>query len=473
MWKLEGVVMQDTIFREYDIRGIVGSELLIDQVYDLSRAIAVLYKQLHPTTATVAVGMDGRTHSPAIAQEMIRGLRDSGLNVIFIGTVPSPVLYFSQFTMPVDAGLMITASHNPQQYNGIKFCLNRSNVWGPQIRTLRDLYHQKAALPMGQGTYQEVDGAAEYVEFLAQKFPHLIGVDVRAIFDCANAVAAVVMPRLIERFGWRNAKLLFAELDGTFPNHEPDPVVEEHVTVLKQQLQEDADALIGIGFDGDADRMAAMTKAGYLIPGDQLLAIFSQRLLQDHPGTRVIFDVRSSAQLANVISRAGGVPHISPCGHATIKQAMKETGALLAGEVSCHFFFADRYFGYDDAIYAALRLIELLQESPMTLDQMVAQLPQTWGTPELRLPCAEGKKAAVVQAIKDHFGAQTGAQLVTIDGVRVHLLHGWGLVRAANTQPAISLRFEADSPGALIDIKKEFEQQLLPFFAQSELKSLR
>lgn len=464
--------MQDTIFREYDIRGIVGSELRIEDTYDLSRAIAVLFKQLHPETKTVAVGRDGRTHSPAIAQELIRGLRDSGLNVLSLGVVPSPVLYFSQHVMPVQAGLMVTASHNPGEYNGIKFCLNKANVWGEQLRTLRTLFKQRASLPLAAGSYQEVDAAQLYIEFLADQFPHLVGADVRAIFDCGNAVAGAIIPNLIKRFGWTNSQILFPELDGSFPNHEPDPVVEANMGELQKRVRTES-VTLGIGFDGDADRMAPITKSGYLVPGDQLLAIFSKQILRTNPGSRIIFDVRSSAHLAKVIEQAGGIAQISPCGHATIKKAMRDTGAPLAGEVSCHFFFADRYFGYDDGIYAALRLIELLAQTNTTLDELVHELPKTWGTPELRLPCEEGKKAAVVQAIKNHFGAQIGARLVTIDGVRVQWSHGWGLVRAANTQPAISLRFEADSPAALAGIKKEFEEQLLPFFAQAELKSLR
>jgi phosphomannomutase / phosphoglucomutase len=463
--------MKDIIFREYDIRGVVGSELVVEQIYNLARAIAVLFRQLHPTVKTIAIGMDGRTHSPQIAQELVRGLQDSGLDIMWLGTVPTPVLYFSQFNLPVDGGLMVTASHNPAQFNGIKFCLNKTNVWGESLKQLRALYHAKAALPLAAGSYQEVDVASIYIDYLVDQFKKLRNSQMPILFDCANAVSGVIMPRLIAAMGWHNAQILYPELDGTFPNHEPDPVVAQNMTEMHKLLSTNSYTL-GIGFDGDADRMAAMTPTGYLIPGDQMLAIFSKQLLKEYPGSRVVFDVRSSAKLATTIEQAGGIAQISPCGHATIKHAMKQSGALLAGEVSCHFFFADRYFGYDDGMYAALRLIELLHEQPVTLDDLVAQLPQTWSTPELRLKCAEEMKADVVQKVHQYFVARVDAKLITIDGVRVQLPRGWGLVRAANTQPAVSLRFEADTPGDLAAIKKEFMEQLAPFFTPSELQGL-
>ncbi len=519
--------MQAVVFREYDIRGIVGTQFNIEQVYDLGRAIAVLYTQLYPQTKTIAVGMDAREHSAAIKNELIRGLRDSGMNVIFLGVCPTPVLYFSQFTMPVDAGLMITASHNPTEYNGIKFCLNKMPIWGAQLTKLYNLMAENAHVDSAeQGTYAEVDGCAAYINYLVEQFNHLHASDVSVIFDCGNAVGGLIIPELIKRFEWRNARAMYAELDGTFPNHEPDPVVEANMVDLKKEIlnansmSEIDDSLPmrsnpsihfadakhsgravslnfqnvesiksnmtayntndreagpgvdpwwGVGFDGDCDRMAAMTSHGYLVPGDQMTAIFSKKILQDYPGATVVYDVRSSTLLDTMITDGGGHPYLSPCGHAIIKEAMHAQKAVLAGELSCHFFFADRYYGYDDGIYAALRLIELIINTQTDLAAHVAALPRMWNTPELRIHCPEENKRAVVEEVKKYFGKRTDATLNMIDGVRVQLPHGWGLVRASNTQAALSLRFEAKSSDALHEIQTEFATLLAPYLDASVL----
>ncbi len=480
--------MESVIFREYDIRGIVGSQLKIEQVYDLGRAIAVLFTQLEPSTKTIAVGMDGRSHSAAIKQELVRGLIDSGLNVVFIGVCPTPVLYYAQYSMPVDAGLMITASHNPADYNGIKLCLNKKPVWGAHLKTLHQLTVEQAHVTSEAcGTITEIDGTAAYIDFLVNHFAHLRGRDVKVIFDCANAVGGLVIPELIKRFEWRNAQALFAELDATFPNHEPDPVVEANMVELRREVLSaykptsvalrDADGVCGlrpwgIGFDGDCDRMSAMTAQGNLVPGDQLTAIFSKEILAQHPGATVVYDVRSSSLLEAMITVYGGKPHMSACGHAIIKEVLHKQKALLAGELSCHFCFADRYYGYDDGIYAALRLIELLLNAQVDLDALVSTLPRMWNTPEIRIACAEEHKRAMVDEVKKYFSKRSDAVLHTIDGVRVQLANGWGLVRASNTQAVLSLRFEAKSADALQEIREEFATLLLPYLDADALKQI-
>jgi phosphomannomutase/phosphoglucomutase len=462
--------MVDHIFREYDIRGKVGSELITEQMYLLTQAIAAFFIRKNPAIKTVAVGMDGRLHSPTLKHEAVRALQDSGLNVVFLGICPTPTLYFSQFAMQVDAGIMITASHNPAEYNGLKIVFNRESVWGKDLMTIRELYKQGVEhIPTRIGTYHEVDGVDQYVDYLVQAFSHLHGLTNSAIIDCANAVGGVAFPRLIKKLNWKNVHLLYPELDGTYPNHEADPVVEKNMHAVRERLKQD-NYEFGIGLDGDCDRMAAMTKSGYLIPGDQLLGVFSKEILRDHPGAAIVFDVKASQGLIDQLTQWGARPCISACGHSIIKNEMKKTGALLGGELSCHFCFKDRYFGYDDGIYAALRLFELLHLSKKSLDELIAPFPKKYSSPEIRMNCSEDQKNGIVQGVKEFFAERSDATLLTIDGVRVTLPYGWGLVRASNTQAVLSLRFEADSPEQLVAIKKEFITALKPFYASEYLE---
>ncbi len=463
--------MVEHIFREYDIRGIVGTQFPVDQVYALTKAIAVFFKQENPHLTTVAVGMDGRTHSPAIKEEMVRALRDSGINVLFIGTCPTPVLYFSQHAMAVDAGLMITASHNPADYNGIKICLNKESVWGTQIQNIKELYHKKTSLtPTHLGTYSECDGVSQYIDYLTNHFSHLRGMKLGVVIDCANAVGGLVMPRLARELAWKNVQFLYEDLDGTYPNHEADPVVEKNMMMVKKCLTEKANLELGVGLDGDCDRMAPMTKTGYLIPGDQLLALFSKQILEKNPGAAIVFDVKASTALIDLLTSWGAQPCMSACGHSIIKNEMKVKKALLGGELSCHFCFKDRYFGYDDGIYAALRLFELLVATEKTLDELIAIVPRKVSSPEIRFACAEEDKQEIVNSVKKFFTARTDVHVLTIDGVRVTMQYGWGLVRASNTQAVLSARFEADTPANLTRIKQDFVNAMQPFFKRDFLE---
>lgn len=463
--------MVDHIFREYDIRGIVGSEFLLENTYDLVRAIAVLFKEHAPSTKRVAVGMDGRTHSQAIKEHTVRALLDSGLDVVFLGMCPTPVLYFSQHILPVDAGIMITASHNPAVYNGMKLCLNKDSVWGVQLRRLRDLFNQRACTPSSQpGTYEECDGVGLYVDYLAQQFAHLKHMDMGVVVDCGNAVGGLVMPRLKEALNWRGMEFLYTDIDGTFPNHEADPVVEANMRVVKALLTARDDLSLGIGFDGDCDRMAPMTKVGFLVPGDQLLAVFAEQIVKKYPDACVVFDVRVSSGLIDALERFGARPHLSACGHSIIKNEMKKQGAMLAGELSCHFFFKDRYFGYDDGIYAALRLLEIIATTGKSLDELIAIFPHYYNSPEIRLYCDQARQKEVVAGVARYFAARTDARLITVDGVRAVLPYGWGLVRASNTQAAISLRFESSTAESLQRIKQEFAHILEPYVDRAALE---
>lgn len=471
--------MLDVIFREYDIRGKVGSELLIDQVYDLTRAIIYYLEQQQPEIKTIAVGMDARLHSQAIKEEVCRAIQDSGLNVLFIGMCPSPVLYFALHTQPVEAGLMITASHNPKDYNGIKICLGKEAVWGKQIQEIKELYKQKKQIAANtRGAYQELVLIPIYIEWLAKHFNHLIGMDLAAVVDSGNAAGGMVMPELVKRMQWQQVTLLCAEVDGNYPNHEADPTVEKNMVDVKSVLQTDSletkgqQPVLGIGLDGDCDRMAAMTRHGFLVPGDQLLAIFATQVVQQHPGAAVVFDIKSSSGLIEVLNKLHAKPVVSATGHSFIKQAMKKSNALLGGELSCHFFFHDRYFGFDDGIYAMMRLFEILTQSDKTFEQLLMMFPKTFSTRELRVPCREEDKKAIITAVHDFFAKRADAKLMTIDGVRVDMEDGWGIVRASNTQPVMSMRFESNSPHGLQVVKELFIDALAPYYTHHELQQI-
>lgn len=463
--------MKDIIFREYDIRGKVGQELIIEEVYALGNAIIAYFKKQNPAITTVVIGMDGRTHSPHIEQELSRALVDSGLTVIFIGLCPSPVLYFALKTLQADAGLMVTASHNPKEYNGIKICLGSRVVWGEQIKEIGALYKQKVStITPRKGTVEEKEIIPDYIAYLASQFAHLRGMPEHFIIDCGNGASGAVIPLLCQAMDWKNARILYPDVDGTFPHHEADPVVPENMAEIKQLLHT-TDALFGIGLDGDADRMAPMTKNGYLVPGDKVLALFAQEVLRTFPGAAIVFDIKSSQVLIDLLEQWGARPCIAPSGHAIIRDYMTKTGALLGGELSCHFFFSDRYFGYDDGIYALMRLIEIIVQSKMSLDTLIERMPSLISTPEIRIPCAEQDKQAIINEVKKQFVLRTDVTMITIDGVRATADYGWGIARASNTQPVICLRFESTTYDGLHKIEEDFMQALAPYYSRDYLKA--
>lgn len=462
--------MQDLIFREYDIRGKVGTELIIEEVADLAQAIAFYFVSKNPSVKKVALGMDGRLHSPAIKDQLVKGLTHSGFDVEFIGVCTTPVMYFAMHTTQVDAGLMITASHNPKEYNGLKIMLGKEGVSGESIQEIKRLFHEnRTPNSEEKGVYTERPLIPAYVKWLTEHFKHLKGFKISAVVDCGNGAGGTVMPELIKKMGWPHVMLQYGEVDGHYPHHEADPTVEKNMVDVKNILAS-TNIAVGIGLDGDCDRMAPMTKAGFLVPGDQLLALYAQKVVREHPGATVVFDIKASSALIESLEKMGAVPQISPSGHSIIKKAMKEYHALLAGELSCHFFFADRYFGYDDGIYAMLRLFELLQESGKTLDELVATIPKKISSKEYRIVCDDAKKQHIVQAVKDTMLKRPDVQALTIDGVRATMPYGWGLVRASNTQPALTIRFESDTYEGLNRVKHDFFVALEPFFDPIWLK---
>lgn len=458
-----------TVFREYDIRGKVDQELFLDQIYALGRSMAYYFTTKYALIKTVAIGMDGRTHSPHIKQEFVKAFIDSGLDVTFIGLCSSPVLYFAMHTRNYDAGLMVTASHNPKEYNGIKIMLGKENVWGVQIQELYRFYQQDKALAIcAKGDYTEQLIVPMYVDWLVDHFAHLKKSAISAVIDCGNGAAGAVIPLLVERMGWQSVQVLYDEIDGTYPHHEADPVKIENMRDA-QAVMVKKNCDLAVGLDGDADRMAPMTRAGKLVSGDILLGIFAQSLVAagGKPAS-VVFDIKSSQVLIDYLTRIGIRGVMSASGHSIIKQEMKRHRAILAGELSCHFFFNDRYFGYDDGIYAMLRLFEIIMQGT-TLADLVAQFPVQYTSVEYRIPCCEDKKRLVVQTVKDIFAQKRGVSLITIDGVRVTMPYGWGLLRVSNTQSMLSLRFESETQQGLQRIKDDIIDTLLPFYTKDYL----
>lgn len=465
--------MQDTIFREYDIRGKIDSEFNIEQTYNLTRAIISYLKSKNPTLKTVVVGMDGRLSSPIIKEHINAALCDYGLQVIFIGICPSPVLYFALHTMNYDVGLMITASHNPKDYNGIKILLGTKTIWGSQIKEIGAFYKEKKFLPLAQkkGSVQEKSIIQEYITWLFEHFSSLVAMPLSLVIDCGNGTAGTVLPSLINKMRWKNVTLLCVEVDGTYPHHEADPTVAKNMIEVKEMLAT-TPAVFGAGLDGDCDRMGAMTKSGFLVPGDQLLALFVQDIIKNNPETSVVFDIKASLGLLELLEKWHVKGIMCPCGHAIIKECMDESNAAIGGELSCHFFFNDRHFGYDDGIYALLRLIEIIHKTQKPLDELIKIFPKKYSSPEIRLETSHDIRQTIIEQLKKAFEKQKDVQISTIDGIRVTLPYGWGNVRSSNTQPVLSMRFEGNSASDLVRIKMDFIALLIPFFNEDYLKKV-
>lgn len=454
------------LFREYDIRGIVGQELTEDVAERIGRAFATVARG--QGVKTVAVGRDGRPSSPSLRDRLVRGLTAGGLNVVDIGVCPTPVLYFSLFTLPVDGGVMITGSHNASEYNGFKLCVGKEALHGEEIQHLRKVM-ETGRFSAGAGTVTERPVIPDYLAYLKKNFASVRAEKLHVVADCGNGAAALVAKQALEQLGCRVTGL-YCELDGRFPNHHPDPTVVDNLKDLIKTVKE-TKADVGIGYDGDADRIGAIDEKGNILWGDRLMVIYSRDILNGRPGSTIISEVKASQSLYDDIQRHGGRPIMWKTGHSLIKAKMKEESAVLAGEMSGHMFFADRYFGYDDAIYASCRLVEILAKTGKPLSSLLADLPVTFVTPEIRVDCPDHLKfdlvkhvqAALTDLAKSGRASGTGLNIrdvVTIDGIRAIFEDGWGLIRASNTQPALVLRFEASSPERLAAIRGLIESAL-------------
>jgi phosphomannomutase/phosphoglucomutase len=445
-------VLQDEIFRAYDIRGIVGEGLTADVMYWLGRAIGS--EALDKGEHTLLLGSDARLSSPEFAGQMKSGILSTGCNVIDLGQIPTPLLYFATHVLDVHSGVMITGSHNPKNYNGVKIVFKHQSLSDSQIavfkeRILSNNFHD------GSGRATQLDIKPNYIEKIGSdiKFNHKW----KVIIDCGNAITSTVAPELFSQLGC-DVTTLYGDLDGAFPNHHPDPTVAENLSALiKKVKNENAD--LGIAFDGDGDRVVLVSSSGAIIDADQLLMAFTRDILPQNSGATVVFDIKSSLHLETLIKELNGNAHMCKSGHSYVKKAMAESGALLGGEYSAHIFFKHRWYGFDDGIYSAARFIELMDKNNVSADHIINSLSVSVNTPEIFVAVPEQEKFKQMDLLSNNFYLD-GASINKLDGLRISLASGWGLIRVSNTTPNLMLRFEADSEENLKHIQTLFRTEI-------------
>ena len=439
------------IFRAYDVRGVVGEDLTAD--------VAVLVGKAFGTTvlrgggSRALIGMDGRLSGPELSSALADGIRSTGCNVVDVGMGPTPTFYFGLHHLGADGGIQVTGSHNPPEYNGFKTCVGTQTIFGEAIQDVRKLI-ENDDFESGDGGYETDDLVPAYKAMLHERIK--LERPLRIAVDSGNGVAGPIAPEIYRELGCEVIDM-YSEVDGNFPNHHPDPTVEEAVVDLRAKVTGEGLDL-GLGFDGDADRVGVIDENGEIVWGDRLTVLLARDLLERNPGATVIFDVKCSQQLPDDIKAHGGNPIMWKTGHSLIKGKMKEEGALLAGEMSGHLFFSENFFGHDDAIYAGAKLMEIASRSPGGFSDLLADLPQTFSTPEIRRESNEEAKFEICERLRDELAAEF--EVIDIDGVRALFDGGWGLARPSNTGPIIVLRFEAESPERLDEIQQLFNERM-------------
>jgi phosphomannomutase/phosphoglucomutase len=437
--------MQKQIFRQYDIRGKIGTEISIDDFYNLTHAILALFKQRG--CLSIVVGMDGRIHSTAIFYQIAAACKVAGVDIYFLGVCSTPVTIFAHYNLPVQACLMITASHNPSDYNGLKIYYERVSIEGDQLQQIYELFLKKVTVYGDrQGLQFDISQLVDdYVESLVAEFMHLKNFDVPVYIDCGNGTGGPIITKLREKMGWKNSYVLFGEVDGTYPNHPADPTDIENVQALIACVENNP-GYFGVGLDGDCDRVAVVTRDRKLLAADQLLTLFAISMKAEI----IVADIKSSS----ILQYAQAKVILAKTGCANIKTVMQQHGALLGGELSGHFFFKDRHPGYDDGIYGMLRFFEILFMQQLDCDQLVALLPKSFATQDIRIPSLDSIKFDIVASIQEQLLQDGQFTISLIDGVRFETPDGWGLIRASNTQPVLSVCCEAKSFEKLKNMKK-------------------
>lgn len=445
---------QPVIFREYDIRGVYNKEFDDAFAEELGRAYVVYMKENQgKSQPTVALGHDARLSSPNIIKALAKGITESGGSVIHLGLVTSPVCYFATFTLPVDGAFQVTGSHNPPEYNGFKVSVGKATIFGEEIQKLRKIM-EKGVYLSGHGKESKVDIFPSYFERYKKEFGTLK--EIKVVLDCGNGAGGVVARGLFNSVGL-NPTILFEKPDGLFPNHHPDPTVEKNLKDLRAQVLKEG-AVCGIGFDGDADRIGVVDHTGRMVYGDELMVVISRAILAEQKGAKIVGDVKCSDRLYQDIAKHGGIPIMWKTGHSLVKEKIKVEHAPFGGEMSGHVFFADRNYGYDDAPYAALRLVEILSKSGKTIPQLLEGLPPAFNTPEIRIDTTEEKKILIVEKMKEAFakgGPDFKADLT--DGIRLSFKDGWALCRSSNTQPVLVVRYESSTQEGLNRIRSKVE----------------
>ncbi|HEY0930206.1 MAG TPA: phosphomannomutase/phosphoglucomutase [Gemmatimonas sp.] len=449
------MAISQTIFRQYDVRGIVGQDLTEDVAYGLGRGYAALLAQ-RGVQGAVAVGRDNRPSGDALRDALVRGLTECGVDVVDVGVVPTPLLYWALHHESVVGGIQITGSHNPPEYNGFKMCLGTASLHGADIQTLYQLI-VGGQFPTGSGQVRHVEVIDRYVADIVAKIgplTHPDGSPLKVVYDCGNGAGALVAPQLMNALGVQGTGL-FTESDGTFPNHHPDPTVPENLEDCIAAVASSG-AELGVAFDGDADRIGVVDRNGRIIWGDHILILYARDVLaRTGAGQPIIFDVKCSQALTDAIAAAGGTPVMWKTGHSLIKDKMKEMHAPIAGEMSGHMFFTEGFYGHDDALYAAARLLRIVADSGRRVDELLADVPHFVSTPEIRIDTDDTTKFAIMDKAVPHFKATH--DVIDVDGVRVLFGDGWGLLRASNTQPVIVARYEARSEERLAEIRGVME----------------
>ncbi len=443
-------MINEDIFREYDIRGLAETELADAAVERIAMAVAAVY--VREGKREIAMGMDGRPSSPRIKSLFNQTLARYGLRVTDLGLVPTPVVYFAAFKHKMDGAVIITASHNPSEYNGFKILLGTAALYGEQIK---EIYHLACNGPFPKeekGAINKKDILPEYLAYIENNIK--LNKKIRVVVDGGNGTGGITAPELYRRLG-ADVIPIYCDVDGRFPNHHPDPTVVKNLQDLIAKVKETG-ADLGIGLDGDADRLGVVDSRGRILWGDQLLVIYARAILKDHPGATIISEVKASEVLYSEIKKYGGVPIMWKAGHSLIKKKIFEVNALAAGEVSGHIFFNDKWFGFDDAVYAGARLLEILGNSAQSMAELYDSIPVAFNTPEIRMDAGDHVKFRIVDAIRDHFKSKF--PVIDIDGARVSFPHGWALVRASNTQPSLVVRYEADSSEELQMIQSQVDE---------------
>jgi phosphomannomutase len=453
MYQLKQV--ERSVFRAYDIRGVIGKDLNADDFYTIGRAISCRLYALN--RSKIFIARDGRLTSDELTAALKQGLLDSGITVIDLGAAATPVMYYAVNTTDIDSGLMVTGSHNPADYNGIKMVLAGKTLVQSDIDELYNLVETGtfAVRDGGPGELLTQDIMPDYIKRIVGDIK--LQRPLKVVVDCGNGIAGPVIPKVIKALGCEVIEL-FCDVDGRFPNHHPDPTVEANLADLKIAVaQHQAD--IGLAFDGDADRLGVITNKGEVIWPDRLLMLYAIDVLKHNQGATIVYDVKCSSHLASVVKEAGGVARMCPTGHSIVKAVMKEEQAALAGEMSGHLFFKDRWYGFDDALYSACRLLEILSLSTQTSSEQFAVIPDSINTPEIKIPIADADKFAFMRRFSDE-AIFSDATIITIDGLRVEFANGWGLLRASNTTPCLVARFEAEDQATLLKIQVLFKTQL-------------
>lgn len=449
--------MNSTVFREYDIRGLVDIDINVQDVTELGKAFGTYLRERQVQAALL--GWDSRESSPTFRDAMTQGLMSTGLHVIDIGQVTTPIFYFARVHFNQEAGVMITASHNPAEYNGFKLAHGKSTIYGDEIQEVRRIMEAKR-FTQGRGSRAEANPVPAYMAMLKEKI-RLGPRHLKVVVDCGNGTPSLFAEQVMNTFGVETIPL-YCTVDPTFPNHHPDPVVAKNLTDLIATVKKEH-ADLGVAFDGDGDRIGVVDEQGQIIWGDRLMILYWREIAAKYPGTPAIVEVKCSQTLYDELEKMGAHPLFYKTGHSLIKAKMRELNAVFTGEMSGHMFFADEYYGYDDAFYAAGRLFRILSNTDQPLSQLLQNVPNLPSTPEIRIDCPDDEKSRVVESLKQHFAQRPDVDVIDIDGVRVVFPWGWGLVRASNTQPALVARAEADSPEHLKEITEALSQPLAGF----------